>query len=371
MRIADKMQFEQVKSNIGKNRTQMSELQNQAATQKRVIKPSDDPMAASRVLGNRIDLQGNKQFAKSLTYAKSFLEFTDQSLGELGDVLMRAKELAISQANDGSANEHSRRVVATELEQLYNQVISIGNRKIGDRFIFGGFHTQNTPFDEAGKYGGDGGEMMIHIDKETFLPMNVPGGRVFLGQGVTANGMIKGGPQQAKSIEEFDKQMSGEPEPAHKMPASFAAPSMQGPATRGPASFGGMMPPEDTGPSLTGQQDADESNGVNLFRVLKDFGIALKADDKSGVQDTLEVLDSALDQVVLTRAQVGSRAKAVDDFIQTMEKQKVDNKVVISQLEDADVFATVSDINKTQSTLQATLETSGKMIQPSLMQFLR
>ena len=73
MRIADKMQFDQVKGNLQKNRAQMSELQNQAATQKRVTKPSDDPLAASRVLSNRIDLQGNKQFLKNLNYAKSFL----------------------------------------------------------------------------------------------------------------------------------------------------------------------------------------------------------------------------------------------------------------------------------------------------------
>src|SRR5262245_7766742 len=112
------MQYEQVNKNVTKNRSEMAELQNQAATQKRVTKPSDDPLAASRVLANRIDLQGNRQFSKSLTYARSFIEFTDQSLGDLSEVLMRAKELAISQANDASANEESRRVVATEVGQL-------------------------------------------------------------------------------------------------------------------------------------------------------------------------------------------------------------------------------------------------------------
>jgi flagellar hook-associated protein 3 FlgL len=105
--------------------------------------------------------------------------------------------------------------------------------------------------------------------------------------------------------------------------------------------------------------------------VVKGLSIALKADDKAGIQDTLESLDDAINQVVLNRAHVGSRAMAVDNYTQTVEKQKVDNKTSISQLEDADVFATVSDINKTQATLQATLETSGKLIQPSLMQFLR
>src|ERR1035437_3173785 len=159
MRIADKMAFDQVKGNIAKNRSHMSDLQNQAATQKRVTKPSDDPLAASRVLSSRIDLQGNKQFGKSLTYAKSFLEFSDQSLGELGDILVRAKELAISQSSDGASNEQSRRVVATELNQLYDQMVAIGNRKLGDRFIFGGFNTQQSPFDQSGNYAGDNGEM--------------------------------------------------------------------------------------------------------------------------------------------------------------------------------------------------------------------
>src|SRR5690554_6937308 len=100
MRIADKMQFDQVNGNISKNRSQMAELQNQAATQKRVTKPSDDPLAASRVLSNRVDLSGNKQYSKNLNYARSFLEFTDQSLGEATEYLMRIKELALSQSSD-------------------------------------------------------------------------------------------------------------------------------------------------------------------------------------------------------------------------------------------------------------------------------
>lgn len=375
MRIADKMQFEQVKGNIAKNRSQMSELQNQAATQKRVTKPSDDPLAASRVLTNRIDLQGNKQFAKSLNYAKSFLEFTDQSLGDLSEILMRAKELAISQSNDASANEESRRVVATEVEQLYNALINIGNRKLGDRFIFGGFKTQVAPFDAEGRFNGDDGEMNIHIDKEAFIPMNVSGGRVFLGKGIDANGMAKQGPPQAKTIEEFNLQQ------ARAQQASPGQPNMQpvengevqqqpgaqtSPSMRGPASVSGVNLKVDRPPA----EEAD-SAGISVFRVLRDLEIALKTNDKEGVQATLDTLDTALNQVVLTRSQVGSRGMMLDNWMQTLEKSKVDNQTTISSLEDADIFATVSDINKTESTLQATLQTSGKLISPSLMDFLR
>jgi len=352
MRIADKMQFEQVKTNVGKNRSTMAELQNQAATQKRVNKPSDDPLASSRVLANRIDLQGNKQFSKSLTYAKSFLEYTDQSLGDLSEVMMRAKELAISQSNDAGANEDSRRAVAIEIEQLYNQMVNIGNRKLGDRFIFGGFRTQSAPFDTKGDYQGDPGEMNIHIDKEAFLAMNVPGGRVFLGQGIDRNGMVKPSVPQAKNIEELDRQKIQSEDPVE---------------LRGPASILGFEGPQPTPPPKT----QEETMGVNLFQVLKNLEIALRTNDKAGVQDSLDHLDDGLNQVVLTRSQVGSRGTVLDNFMQTIEKAKVENQIAISQLEDADIFATVSDITKTENTLQATLQTSGKMIQPSLLDFIK
>lgn len=350
MRIADSMKYDQVRGNIGKNRSQMSELQNQASTQKRVTKPSDDPVAASRVLSSRIDFQGNKQYLKNLNYAKSFLDTTDQALADVSENLMRMKELAINQANDASANDESRRVVATEVEQIHAQIVSIGNRKLGDRFIFGGFKTQDKPFDQDGQYSGDQGEMMLHIDKATFLPMNIAGSRVFHGDGMSADGVVRSTQEQAPTIEEYLQRKPQVPDPA-----LTPNPEMRGPA----------------GVATEENMEGETAQGSNLFHVAKQLEIALRTDDKAGVQDCLDQLDDALAQVVLARAQVGSRGMAVENLMQSLEKSKVDNQVAISQQEDADVFGTISDINKTESTLQATLQTSGKLIQPSLLEFLR
>jgi flagellar hook-associated protein 3 FlgL len=366
MRVADKMAYEQVNSNIAKNRTQMSELQNQAATQKRVTKPSDDPLAAARVLATRVDLQGNKQFSKSLAYARSFLEYTDQSLAELTEALVRAKELAISQANDASGSESTRRVVAAEVSQLHGQLVQIGNRKLGDRFIFGGYKTQSTPFDITGNYQGDQGEMLIHVDKESFLPMNVPGSRIFLGDGFTPDGPRFAEPLQAKTIEELEQQQIEQVQKESQKPTDV----------RGPASLRTAVHPN----ARTGNENGElmvqagrqtDTGGVNLFRVLKDFETSLRTNSKEGIQDSLDVLDQAISQIVLTRATVGSRAGALDSYTQAKEKEKVENQIQISQLEDADIYSTVSDINKTEATLQATLQTSGKLIQKSLMDFIR
>lgn len=356
MRIADKMAFEQVKGNIGKNRQTMADLQNQAATQKRVTKPSDDPLAASRVLFHRVDFQGNQQFTKSLNYARSFLEYTDQSIGEISDALVRTKELAIRQASDASAGEDSRRVVATEVQQIYNQMVQVGNRKLGDRFIFGGYRTQSAPFDIDGKYGGDDGEMLVHVDKDAFLAMNIPGSRIFLGEGFTPEGPKFVTPDQAMTIEEWEKQK-----------ADKKSPNGQPVELRGPASVG----PDAEKTSVVLQAGRVTDAGVNLFRVLKDFETSLRTNDKAGIQNSLDAIDQAINQVVLSRAQAGARSTTLENYIQTKEKEKVEDKIAISNLEDADIYSTVSDINKTESTLQATLQTSGKMIQKSLLDFIR
>src|SRR6185369_13122131 len=107
---------------------------------------------ASRVLAARVEKRGNEQFIKNLEYAKGYLNFTEQTLSELSDILVRAKELAISQANDASASAQSRHVVAEEMRQMGDQVVQIANRKLGERFIFGGFKTTAAPFDQNGEY---------------------------------------------------------------------------------------------------------------------------------------------------------------------------------------------------------------------------
>lgn len=349
MRIADKMNYDQVKNNLAKNRLQMAELQNQAATQKRVTKPSDDPVAAARVLGERVDLMGNKQFSKNLDYARSFLEFTDQALSELTENLMRVKELAISQANDASANEHSRSITATEVEQILNQVIQVGNRKMGERFIFGGYQTTIPPFSLKGHYQGDHGEILIHTNKGSHVAMNLPGSQVFLGVAAHGSGLGQVASEQPQTVEELleQRQKSGsetEPSPSSDL-------DMRSPASSAEER---MVP-----------------SGVNIFNLLKGFEIALRTNDKEAIQDMLVELDEAVSQVVMARSRVGSRGMALDNVRQSLDKAKVDNQVSISQLEDADIFSTISEINKNEATLQATLQTSGKLIQPTLMSFLR
>lgn len=358
MRIADKMAIGQVNSNLGQKRTEMVQLQNQAATQKRVTKPSDDPLAATRVLSARTEGRGTEQFLKNLNVARSFLDYTDQSLGELTEALIRAKELTVAQSTDGGASEDTRRVAATEVSQIFNQSVQIGNRKLGDRYIFGGHRTLSAPFNPKGNYGGDDGDIRIQIDKDSFIPMNISGEKVFLGKGVDENGIIIQDKTTIKTVEDLRqaKKLEAEKIRARQEEEDLNLPS----GSRGLASV-----QEDGAPGR------EEARSVNLFQVLESLEVSLRTNDKEAIQSSLDDIDNALNQVILARSQVGSRVTALEMATESLQKSKVDNKVAASQMEDADLFEVVSDINKTEGAMKATMETSAKLIQPSLLDFLR
>ncbi len=363
MRVTDKMAYNQTTQNLSKNRTEMSDLQNQAATQKRINKPSDDPTASARVLANRTEERGSKQFVKNINVARSFLEATDQSLSELSEALVRAKELAIQQANDAGASGETRRSVAAEVGQVYAQAVQIGNRKLGERYIFAGYRTTKPPFDISGEYQGDDGDMKLQINKDAFVAMNISGDKVFLGQGLGQDGLI--GPKNAvpRNTEQLKEHKQNEElriehnQEMRQEPIELRSPASVGANTRG---------------EVTVQsRSAPENEGTNILRSLKDFEIALRTNDKTEIQSAIDNIDSAISQVVNARAQVGARVSSLNAATDSLQKAIVDNKQAASQLEDADLFEVVSDMNKTESTLKATLETSGKTMNMSLLDFLR
>lgn len=364
MRIADKMALTQVQTNLSKNRTEMQNLQEQSSTQRRINKPSDDPLSATRVLSAKTDERTQKQFIKSLQFAKDFLNFTDQSLGEVGEILSRAKELAINQANEASSNEDTRRVVATEIEQLLMQTVQVGNRKLGDRYIFAGYRTNQLPFTKEGVYQGDDGEIKIQVNKDAYITMNLPGNKVFLGEGTTSDSIDNiDVPKNSDQLQQFKtNELQEQERKANLVPLAQAYTS----SSVG-RSIASVQAPETAGePSQYLPQ-----NGSNLFDVLQHLVISLKTDNKAGIQESLNRLDQGFNQVTIARSQAGARVTALNNTLESLQKGVVDSKTTASQLEDADVFQLVSDINKADTALKATLETSGKLIQPSLLDFLR
>jgi flagellar hook-associated protein 3 FlgL len=361
MRVTDKMGFNQVISNLQKNRGEMSDLQNQAAIQKRITKPSDDPTGATRVLGYRTEEKSSQQFIKNISIAKSFLEFTDVSLGEVSDVLMRLKELAIQQSSDASSSAETRRTVAEEVAQTHAQMIQMANRKLGDRYVFGGFQTTTPPFDREGNYSGDDGEVKLHVNKDAFMPMNLTGDKVFIGKGMGDDSYVRPKRESPKTVEELEKfQMQENERVRHNE-------EMENQEVR----VRGLASDDSRGEQAFKSEIHGDVEGVNILDTVKRLEIGLRTNDKTEIQESIDLVDKALAQVINARAQVGARLQVLSSTDSSLRQNIVDNKTTASQVEDADLFQVASDITKAESALKATLETSGKVVTPSLLDFIK
>lgn len=359
MRITDKMSQNQVLNNIQKNRTELAQLQNQAATGKKITTPSDDPLSASKILTNRTDLKTIEQIEKNIFSAKIFLDTTESTLSQMGESLIRTKELALQAASD-TVGESQREMIGSEVGQIYNAVLEMSNRRMGDRFLFGGSRTEAAPFNHDGEYLGNDGEMKIQNQQGNFVAMNLTGDRVFLGRAIGQSDYIRQPediPQDADQLQQYKiAEDEREFQNSQKLEDHVE--------TRGPASVGRVQ-------GLGKSDPVTGGDGVNIFSLLRSLNVALKANDKIAIQEALEPLDQALSQINLVRAEVGGRINQLNAAADGIQKSVVDNKTLTSQLEDADLFKTMSDLAKTDTTLKGTLETSNRLLSRSLLDFLR
>lgn len=359
MRITDKMVQNQVAKNIQRNRSELTQLQNQAATGKKLTTPSDDPVAAAKVLVNRTDLKTAEQFEKNINAAKVFLDTSEATLSQMGEALIRAKELALQAASD-TIGESQRSMIGSEVSQIYNAVLEMSNRRMGERYLFGGFKTEKAPFNRDGEYAGDDGEMKIQNQQGNFVVMNLTGDRVFLGRGIGKDDYIRQPEEVPKDAEQLQDFKMAEDDRAFQNEQIMETRI----ETRAPASTGRV---QRVGPGDL----VSGGEGINIFSLIRGLDIALKTNDKVGIQSALEPLDQALNQISLVRAELGGRINQLTAASEGIQKNAVDSKSFISQVEDSDLFNVMSEIAKADTTLKSTLETSGRVLGPSLMDFLK
>lgn len=310
----------------------MEELQNQASTLRKLNRPSDNPVGSSKVLEVRTDKVNNTQFQTNAKMAESFLNNTDHVLEELSEVAMRAKEIAIQQASGASATAETRLGVAEEVQQLLARSIAVANTKIGDRYLLGGYRTEQPPVDESGHYQGDRGEMMIEIAKDVFLTMNLPG--------IDA---LNTKPDQSGDFRRVN------PNPQENPDTNQDQPEM---VNRQLASSSGV-------------------GNVNLFQELGNLRIGLLTNDVRQIQETLDRLGDIRDHLVSQRTKIGSRVASLQSTIQNLERQDITNAALASNFEDADMVEVMNNMAREESILRSVLSGSQRLVQPTLMDFLK
>jgi flagellar hook-associated protein 3 FlgL len=149
MRVTQNMMNLQMLQNLSNSNERMMNLQNVLASGKRINTPSDDPVGVNYALRYRAQLNHLNQFKTNADAAVNVLDFTDSTIGQVTDVLQRARELAVQGAND-TLNSGDRQVIAKEVEQLFHQLVQLGNAQFNGKYIFNGQKTDVKPFSDPG-----------------------------------------------------------------------------------------------------------------------------------------------------------------------------------------------------------------------------
>ncbi|NTV89038.1 MAG: flagellar hook-associated protein FlgL, partial [Clostridiales bacterium] len=151
MRITNNMLVNNMINNIGTNLDRMSKYQNQLATGKKISVPSDDPIVAARALKLRTDVSKIEQYQSNAEDAQSWMDQTESTLGSIGDVLQRVRELAVEAAN-GTNTASDTAKIAEEVGQLKTQLVQLSNASYAGRYIFSGYKTDTKLLDDSGNY---------------------------------------------------------------------------------------------------------------------------------------------------------------------------------------------------------------------------
>ena len=174
MRVTNKMISQQVLFNLSRSTARYLDIQTQSSNGKRINRPSDDPLGITKDLTYRTRLANIAQFGLNVTHAKSWLTFSDQALSDANNLILEAKDLAVQLGND-TYDESARTSGATQVRELFNQIMDAANAQYQGKYIFGGSATNRKPMVGNGigvQYMGDYQDLLSEMEKDSFLKTN-------------------------------------------------------------------------------------------------------------------------------------------------------------------------------------------------------
>lgn len=400
MRIATSHLFQSTSLAITQQQSGIAKVQEQIATGKRLLRPSDDPAGATRVLDLTQGIERMEQFAKNAGAAEQRLTVEDTVLGSVTNSLQRVRELALA-ASSGLQSSEERAAYRAEVEQLVDQLLDYANTQNGNGdYLFAGFKGRTQPFTVSGAqiiYNGDQGQQMLQVGAIRQVASGDSGAEVFQrirnGNGTfvvsslsgnTGNGIISAG-----SVVD----------PSSYLPHDFTLRFTSDTTldviddTTGTTVVSGQSYTPGNGISFNGietsisgvPRNGDEfrigpSQNQDMFATLRNFINAMAIDpvdapSRAQLSQTLNGvitdLDQALGHVLEVRTAVGARLNSLDALRDENEALKIQLQKARSEVQDLDYAEAVSRLQLQMTTLQGTLQLFAQIEQLSLFNLLR
>lgn len=144
MRITNQMMQNNSLNNIGINKRQMNTLDTQLSTQKKISRPSEDPIIAIRALRLRTSLNEVTQYLdKNIPDANSWLDVTEGALTEVDSIISDVYDYCVQGSTDTlSLNE--REIISNSIKELREALYAQGDVDYAGRYVFTGFRTDSS-----------------------------------------------------------------------------------------------------------------------------------------------------------------------------------------------------------------------------------
>ncbi|SHF89240.1 flagellar hook-associated protein FlgL [Ornithinibacillus halophilus] len=109
----------------------------------------------------------------------------------------------------------------------------------------------------------------------------------------------------------------------------------------------------------------------NLFDDIDQFIKALEDDDQNSIQTSMARIDDNINNVINARADLGARMNRLDLVENRLQQQEIVATQMMSKNEDIDYEKVITELITQESVHRAALSAGSKIIQPTLLDFLR
>jgi flagellar hook-associated protein 3 FlgL len=378
----------------------LSDLNIQLSTGKRINQPSDDPVGAARALDLSHLTADVTQYQRNITTANARLGLEDQTLSNVSGVLGRVRTLLLQAANSSQTDE-TRGDIAAEMVQLRQQLLGQANSKDGQGdYLFAGNRTGTAPFASQNgvSYLGDDGQRMVAAGPGLQVATGDPGSAVFAdiptGNGkfaISASAANTGSAVAgASSVSNPNANPSAWDGGVYSVvfTAAYTYEVRDGAGTvldsgNYEAANGGSITFRGAQVAFSGVPDAGDTFSLgasakqDVFTTLDNIINTLRQPNGggAGMQNSINTqfanLDQAIDTITRTRGMVGARMNALDQQSGLNDDLTLQYKSALSDVQDLNYYDAISQLGAQTTALQAAQQTFTKIQGSKLFDYLR
>lgn len=308
MRVTNRMMNNTLLLNLNRGLARLERINNQLGTKKKINRPSDDPVKTGVILRTSTSIRETEQYIRNLDAAVSWLDAADVILQDVVSVIHRAKELAVEGAST-HLDETARQALADEIAQLHDNLLQLANSTHGGRYLFAGQHTDKKPFSGGGVTGD-------RINDVTFL----------------------------MSLTGDETKIEFEIAPGITIDVNVI--------------------------SYNPNDNPQEGLFMPIFNALQELYGEL-VDDTGDPDIPLQDLDNSLDNVLRKISELGGKQNRVELARERMLDLQLNLTRILSEEQDLDYAEAIMELKMEEFAYRTALAVGARIIQPSLVDFLR